>query len=135
MEVKCDYCEKHLFTTKEKSMGKIAFEATKLNLVVKYPMVYGIAEFKIFCCEDCKKKWFAENITPEVLEKGNKSIEEFKAYKAQIIEGLSKDLGHLSKAMKKIEDMTPEEYQAFRENTLKRLKARINRETKNYGER
>ena len=74
----CDNCGKSLFKTNKENNGHIAFQARKLGFVLKHTLFYGGAEFKIFCDKECCRKWFAENVSKENLEKGNKRAEKFK---------------------------------------------------------
>ena len=62
MIIKCDYCGKELFETDKEKMGVIASDATRRGYVTKMPIFFGVPKFKIFCCKECKDKWFDENI-------------------------------------------------------------------------
>ena len=74
----CDYCGKVLFKTNQKENGHIAFQAKEKGFVVKHTLFYGGTEFKVFCDKECCRKWFAENVSKENLEKGIKRAEKFK---------------------------------------------------------
>lgn len=79
MIVKCDYCGKELFETdKEKKMGVIASDARRRGWVVKMPIFFGVPKFKIFCCKECKDKWFDKNIPKDKMKKGRESVDELR---------------------------------------------------------
>lgn len=50
-------------------MGTIAGKAHTMGYVVKCPIFFGVAKFKIFCSKECGKKWFADNVEPEIPDK------------------------------------------------------------------
>ena len=74
----CDSCGKYLFKTDKENNRHIASQACKLGFVLKHTLFYGGTEFKIFCDNDCCRKWFAENVSKENWESGNKRVEKFK---------------------------------------------------------
>ena len=74
----CDNCGKSLFKTNKEGNGHIASQASKLGFCLKHTLFYGGTEFKIFCDKECCRKWFAENVSKEDLENGNKRAEKFK---------------------------------------------------------
>ena len=74
----CDNCGKSLFKTDKEGNGHIASQARKLGFVLQHTLFYGGTEFKVVCDKECCRKWFAENVSKENWEKGNKRAEKFK---------------------------------------------------------
>lgn len=96
MIVKCDYCGKELFETDKEKIGVIASDATRRGYVTKMPIFFGVPKFKIFCCKECKDKWFDENIPKDKMKEGRESVEKLKQkfqseeFQKPLIEGLNK---------------------------------------------
>lgn len=122
MKVVCDCCGKYLFSTNEKNMGTIAGKAHTMGYVVKCPIFFGVSEFKIFCSNECRKKWFADNVEPEMLEKGEKNLKKLEAQKPQIVSGLHKGIKEIVSIFNQIKSLPPEERKAVFERMKKKYK-------------
>lgn len=122
-KVVCDCCGKYLFSINEKDMGTIAGKADNMGYVVKYPMFFGVSEFKIFCCKKCCKKWFADNVEPEMLEKGKEKLEKLEEQKPQIFSGLHKGIKEIMSIFNQIKSLPPEERKA----ALERIRKKYNK--------
>ena len=96
MIVKCDYCGKELFETDKEKMGVIASDATRRGYITKMPIFFGVPEFKIFCCKECKDKWFDENISEDKVQRGNAIVKELsnklhsEEFQQSVIKGLQR---------------------------------------------
>ena len=117
-KVICDCCGKYLFSTNEKNMGTIAGKAQDMGYVVKCPIFFGVSKFKIFCSKECCKKWFADNVEPEMLEKGNENLKKLEEQKPQIVSGLHKGIKEIMSIFNQIKSLPPEERRA----ALERIK-------------
>lgn len=121
-KIVCNCCGKHLFYTNEKNMGTIAGRADAMGYVVKYPMLFGVSDFKIFCCKECCKKWFADNVEPEMLEKGNEKLKKLEEQKPQIVSGLHKGIKEIIGIFNQIKSLPPEERRAALERIREKYK-------------
>lgn len=96
MIIKCDYCSKDLFETDKEKMGVIASDASRRGYVVKMPIFFGVPKFKIFCCKECKDKWFDENIPKDKIQEGRESVDKLRQkfqseeFQKPLIEGLNR---------------------------------------------
>ncbi|MBQ6178918.1 MAG: hypothetical protein IJK32_05310 [Bacteroidales bacterium] len=77
-DIHCNQCGKFLFTT-DKSDGAAASEALTKGFISKMPFFYGFPGVVFFCCKDCCKAWFQENVTKEQSDAGNKDVQQLKA--------------------------------------------------------
>lgn len=78
MIIKCDYCDKELFETDKQNRGAIASDAMRRGFIAKMPIFFGVPKFKIFCCNECKNKWFDENIPKNKIHEGRESVEKLR---------------------------------------------------------
>lgn len=87
----CEDCGKHLFDF-DGNRGAAGNVALNLGFIYKMPIAFGIEGSHFFCCNDCWNKWFSEHTTPEMRERGNEAVREFKQKledsKPELINGL-----------------------------------------------
>lgn len=121
-KVICDCCGKYLFSTNEKNMGTIAGKAHTMGWVVKCPIFFGVSKFKIFCGKECCKKWFADNVEPEMLEKGKENLKKLEEQKPQIVSGLYKGIKEIMSIFNQIKSLSPEERKAALERIKEKYK-------------
>jgi hypothetical protein len=94
MILKCDYCSKELFETDKEKMGVIASDASRRGYVVKMPIFFDVPKFNIFCCKECKDKWFDENIPKDKIQEGRESVDKLrqkfqsKEFRKNLLNGL-----------------------------------------------
>lgn len=121
-KVICDCCGKYLFSTNEKNMGTIAGKAHTMGWVVKCPIFFGVSKFKIFCGKECCKKWFADNVEPETLEKGKENLKKLEEQNRKIVSGLYKGIKEIMSIFNQIKSLPPEERKAALERIKEKYK-------------
>lgn len=106
MIVSCDCCGKDLFETRQENAGRIAGEATHRGFVVKMPVYYGCYDFKVFCDDACKERWFKDNFSEEQLAEGRKKGEELRKriQSKEFQDEVTKGLARIQKFVKKLQD-------------------------------
>ena len=101
-KIKCDCCGNELFATSEERKGVIASIAMKKGFIAKHYIAFGCPEFKIFCCVECKNKWFDENISEDKVQRGNAIVKELsnKLHSEEFQQSVIKGLQRLQKILK-----------------------------------
>ena len=105
-----------------KEYGTIAGKAQDMGYVVKCPIFFGVSKFKIFCSKECGKKWFADNVKPEMLEKGKENLKKLGEQKPQIVSDLHKGIKKIMSIFNQIKSLPPEERRATLERIKKKYK-------------
>ena len=103
-------------------MGTIAGKAQDMGYVVKYPIFFGVSKFKIFCSKECGKKWFADNVESETLEKGKEKLKKLEEQRPQIVSGLHKSINEIMSIFNQIKSLPPEERKAALERIKEKYK-------------
>lgn len=77
----------------------------------------------MFCCKKCCKKWFADNVEPEMLEKGKENLKKLEEQKPQIVSGLHKGIKEIMSIFNQIKSLPPEE----RKSRIERIRKKYNK--------